>query len=261
MNLLGKIEGAMQGIVEGSFGRVFRSKMQPVELAKKLERAMDQNLTISLGQRIAPNVYDVFLSLRDYQHFEGFARSLLQTLQDGLIQVARTRNYKLTTRPIVLFHEDDHQITGQARVDAHLADPQPGEAGSDDPLEATRELSPAEARDLAKQVAQTRASVASEPVPAAWLTLRRPGGGGQVYRIERPIIHIGRHGDNDIVVNDRRVSRYHAEIRFERGQFVMYDLGSLNGIGINGRLTRGPVVLQDGDTVGVGNHEFIFQRR
>lgn len=261
MNLFGKIESAMQGIVEGSFGRIFRSRMQPVELAKKLERAMDQNLTISLGQRIAPNVYDVFLSPRDYQQFEGYARSLLQTLQDGLIQVARTRGYKLTTRPLVLFHEDDHQITGQARVDAHLADPQPGDVSPDDALESTRELSPAEAQDLAKQVAQARTAVASGPLPAAWLTLRQPGGGGQVYRIERPILHIGRHGDNDIVVNDRRVSRYHAEIRFERGQFVMYDLGSLNGIGINGRLTRGPVVLQDGDIVGVGNHEFIFQRR
>jgi pSer/pThr/pTyr-binding forkhead associated (FHA) protein len=41
----------------------------------------------------------------------------------------------------------------------------------------------------------------------------------------------------------------------------MYDLGSLNGIGINGRMTRGPVVLQNGDTVGVGNHDFIFQRK
>lgn len=260
MNVLGKIESAMQGIVEGSFGRLFRSRMHPVELAKKLERAMDQNLTISLGQRIAPNVFNVYLSPRDYQQFEGYARSLLQTLQDGLIQVARTRGYKLTTRPLVLFHEEAHQITGQARVEAHLAEPQPGDSSPDDNLEATRELSPSEAQDLAQQVAQARAAVASGPIPAAWLTLRRPGGGGQVYRIDRPVIHIGRHGDNDIVVNDRRVSRYHAEIRFEHGQFVMYDLGSLNGIGINGRLTRGPVVLQNGNVVSVGNHDFIFQR-
>ena len=261
MNLLGRIESAMQGIVEGSFGRVFRSRMQPVELAKKLERAMDQNLTIAQGQRIAPNVYNVALSPRDYEQFERYPPSVIKTLQDGLIQVARTRNYKLITRPQVFFQEDPRQITGQAKIEAHLAEPRPGDPDPDDELEATRELGPAEAQELAQQVAQARTAVASGTIPPAWLTLRRPGGGGQVYRIEQAVIHIGRHGDNDIVVNDRRVSRYHAEIRFERGEFVMYDLGSLNGIGINGRMTRGPVVLQNGDTVGVGNHEFIFQRR
>ncbi|HEY7834226.1 MAG TPA: DUF3662 and FHA domain-containing protein [Ktedonobacterales bacterium] len=261
MNLLGKIESAMQGVVEGSFGRVFRSRMQPVELAKKLERAMDQNLTIALGQRIAPNMYNVALSPRDYEQFERYPPSVLQTLQEGLIQVARTRGYKLTTRPQVFFQEDPRQITGQARIQAQLVEPRPGDPSPDDGMDATREMSPVEAQELAQQVAQARAAVASGPIPTAWLTLRKPGGGGQVYRIEQPVIHIGRHGDNDIVVNDRRVSRYHAEIRFERGEFVMYDLGSLNGIGINGRMTRGPVVLQNGDTVGVGNHDFIFQRK
>jgi Protein of unknown function (DUF3662)/FHA domain len=269
MNVVGKFESAMQGLVEGTFGRIFRSRLHPVEVSKKLERAMDQNLTISLGRRIAPNVYDVYLSPKDSQQFGTYSRSLLQQLQDDLIAVARARGYMLTSRPQVLFHVDEHEITGQMRVEAHLAEPQmvavaPGsEAGEGSVgiagLEETRELGPAERQQLAEELGQARPP--QEQIPQAWLTLRRPNGGGQVYRLDRPVIHIGRHVSNEVVVNDRRVSRYHAEIRFERGQFVLYDLGSLNGVGVNGVLTHNPAILRDNDQIAVGNHDFIFQRR
>jgi hypothetical protein len=266
MNVLGKFESAVQGIVEGSFGRIFRSRVHPVEVSKKLERAMDQNLTISLGRRIAPNVYEVFLSPRDNQQFGNNSRTFVQQFQDDLINVARSRGYMLTSRPMVVFHVDDHLVTGEVHIDVRLAEPQAVAAGVDasalagqDGIEETRELSPAEAQQLAQQVA--RAQVAQEVMPQAWLTLRRPNGGGQVYRLDRPVIHIGRHVSNDIVVNDRRVSRYHAEIRYERGQFVLYDLGSLNGVGINGAMTHQPVTLRNNDQVAVGNHDFIFQKR
>lgn len=265
MNVLGKFESAMQGIVEGSFGRVFRSGLHEVEVSKKLERAMDQHLSISLGRRIAPNVYDVYVSQKDYDKFGAYSRSLVQRLQEALISVARMRGYLLTSRPVLLFHADPHMITGQIRVETHLAEPQagaPGVAGQDGDqgvIEETRELSPDEARQLAQQMAQAQS--AQEAMPQAWLTLRRPNGGGQVYHLDRPVIHIGRHVSNDIVVNDRRVSRYHAEIRYERGQFVLYDLGSLNGVGVNGVLTHQPTTLRGNDQIAVGNHDFIFQRR
>jgi pSer/pThr/pTyr-binding forkhead associated (FHA) protein len=74
-------------------------------------------------------------------------------------------------------------------------------------------------------------------------------------------IHIGRHLSNEIIVNDKRVSRHHAEIRYERGQFVLYDLSSTNGVKINGVPTRQPVPLRNNDLITVGSHEFVFQRR
>ncbi len=265
MNVLGKFESAMQGIVEGSFGRVFKSGLHEVEVSKKLERAMDQNLSISLGRRIAPNVYDVYVSQKDYDKFGAYSRSLTLRLQEGLIGVARVRSYLLTSRPILLFHVDPHMIMGQIRVEAHLAEPHtgmPGAGGQDGDegvIEETRELSPEEAQQLASEVAD--AQTAREAIPQAWVTMRRPNGGGQVYQLDRPVIHIGRHVSNEIVVNDRRVSRYHAEIRFERGQFVLYDLGSLNGVGVNGVLTHQPTTLKNNDQIAVGNHDFIFQRR
>jgi hypothetical protein len=261
MNVLSRFESAVQGIVEGTFGRIFRSRLHPVEVAKKLERAMDQGLTISLGRKTAPNIYHVYMSVRDYGEFEANARSFVTQFQDDLIAVARTRGYVLTTRPVVTLHPDDHMATGDLRVEARLAEPASvqGNAAEAGAVDETRELRPEEAEQLKQEIAQAQA--ANEALPQAWLILRRPNGGGPVYRLDKPVIHIGRHISNDIVVNDRRVSRYHAEIRIEQGQFILYDLGSLNGLGVNGVLVHGPVPLRNNDQLSVGSHDFIFQRR
>jgi pSer/pThr/pTyr-binding forkhead associated (FHA) protein len=97
-------------------------------------------------------------------------------------------------------------------------------------------------------------------MPYAAFVLRTPQGPGQTYPLNREVIHIGRHTSNDIVINERRVSRYHAEIRFERGQFVLYDLGSLNGVSVNGAMTR-QAVLRNGDIIALGSYSFVFERR
>ncbi|HKD75846.1 MAG TPA: FHA domain-containing protein, partial [Ktedonobacterales bacterium] len=98
------------------------------------------------------------------------------------------------------------------------------------------------------------------PMPYAALIERTQQGPGHVYQINREVIHIGRHTSNDIVINDRRVSRYHAEIRYERGQFVIYDLGSLNGVSINNSMTR-QATLRNGDVLAFGSFSFVFERR
>ena len=259
MGVLSKFEAAMQGVVEGSFGRVFRARLQPAELANKLTRAMEDNLQISSDRRLAPNVYDIFLSRRDYEHFMPTFDSLQRRLADAVIGVARARSYTLTTRPLLRFHLDENVITGQARVGAQTVDARalPSQPALGENPDATQALTAEEARELAQQNAE---AARSEAPPPAWLTLYRPTR-GKPLQLTKPVIHIGRHLSNDIIVNDKRVSRYHAEIRYEHGQFVLYDLGSTNGVGINGVLTRQPVPLKNNDIISVGSHDFVFQRR
>ena len=54
-----------------------------------------------------------------------------------------------------------------------------------------------------------------------------------IYPITQPITHIGRKADNDMVINEASVSRFHAQIRVENGRFVLYDLNSRNGTIVN----------------------------
>lgn len=261
MGVMSKFESMMQSVVEGGFGKIFRSRLQPVELVSKLTRAMESNLQLGPERRIAPNVYEIALSTRDYEYFNKFKHSLKQQLADSLIAVARDRGYMLLSVPVMHFTEDANLITGESRISTQVLDPRSAQAGTEMPsdadiVEETRSMSPAEAQELIRRAQQQTA----EPMPPAWLTLLRPARGNPL-QVTKPVIHIGRHLTNDVVVNDKRVSRHHAEIRFERGQFVLYDLGSTNGVGINGVMTHQPVPLKNNDRVLVGSHEFVFQRR
>ena len=268
MGVMTRFESMMQGLVEGSFGRLFRSQLQPVELSNKLTRAMESNLQIGSDRRIAPNVYDVHLSQSDYAFFSSYAQSLAQQLSESLITVARDRGYMLTSRPIVRFHEDPSLVIGQTRIEGQVLDARAIPAGAGVPAaafgganpEETRSMTPEQARALVANAQAQQQQRQAEPMPPAWLTLYRPVR-GQSVQLMQPIIHIGRHNTNEVVVNDKRVSRYHAELRYEHGQFVLYDLGSTNGVGINGVLTHDPVPLKNNDMVSIGSHDFVFQRR
>jgi hypothetical protein len=128
-------------------------------------------------------------------------------------------------------------------------------------MDETVSIAPDEVRKLNEDIAREQArEQADSSLPPAWLTLYRPTR-GQPMRLLHSPIHIGRHLSNEIIVNDRRVSRHHAEIRYERDQFVLYDLSSTNGVKINGVATRQPVPLRNNDVITVGSHEFVFQRR
>lgn len=264
MGVMSRIESAMQGAIEGTFGRVFRAQLELVELARKAERAMEANLVLGTDRRVAPNVYSVALSPHDYARFQPNASWTQQYIASDLISIARDRGYLLMSRPVVRLFEDRALGTGEARVMAQLLDAQAmvqqGIELENGAVDETRSISATEAGLLEQELASARSRAQTASIPPAWLTLIRPSR-GQPMRLERQTIHIGRNTDNEIVVNDKRVSRFHAELRCENGQFVLYDLGSTNGVRINGAPAGRPMPLRNNDVLTVGSHEFIFQRR
>ena len=94
------------------------------------------------------------------------------------------------------------------------------------------------------------------PTAVAELT----GRDGQRHRLEGST-RIGRRPDNDIVLDDDEVSRYHAVVIDTAGNFVISDLRSTNGVQVGGRPIRGSATLADGDHIRIGGHEFIFEIR
>jgi FHA domain len=71
------------------------------------------------------------------------------------------------------------------------------------------------------------------------------------WPLDKPETAIGRWQDNDIVVDDRWVSRYHARVCRKGGEYIIADLDSKNGTFVNGRRIAGPTVLNDGDQIQV----------
>ncbi len=240
---------------EEALGRIFRTGVQEAELKDKLEIAMVDGAIKTRDGLVAPRRYDIFLSRDDYNHF--MQTKVWEKLTNHLDMVNKQRGYKVTPGWSwrIRLHEDDSLPRGEVRIQTGMSDSQMV-AEQEDGVEATRTINADDVRALDEQAARAQ----NVSIPPAWLTLYRPSR-GQPMRLERAITHIGRHLSNEIIVNDRRVSRYHAEIRYEHGQFVVYDLGSTNGIKINGAPTRNPVALRNNDMLTVGSHEFIFQRR
>jgi len=259
MRLLSKFESFVRGLVEGPSDRVFRTHLEPVELAKKLELALEEQARTTPDGVHAPNLYDVYLSRKDYDQYNPFRQSLCQQMQAHLTNIARVRGYHLDSRPVVELHLDTHLVTGQVRINATFVDRQHVPADPD----LAQELAHAglqQTQMLNGPLPAASSAAAPAGIPPATLTLYHGRTPIRTYRLDRETMNIGRHFSNDIVVQEPQMSRYHARIEFKNGEFVIYDLGSLNGVRVNGIRTS-QQVLRSGDRIRVGNVELLFERR
>jgi len=225
--------------------------VQPVELARKLAKEMDSHKTAGVARVYVPNEYTVYLSSKDRTRLEGYERSLEQELSGYLLEHARRRNYDLLTRPTVTFETDERLRLGEFGIQTRLVKPpahegerpEPGEEGHTMVYSAVRDSPPKEAPPSRRAEVATRAIVIVDA--------RR-------YVLEGPRATIGRSKDADCVLRDPNVSRHHAELRrAQDGEWTVADLGSTNGIKVNGRRV-GSTRLSAGDKVTLGTTTFQF---
>ncbi|CAN5184054.1 DUF3662 and FHA domain-containing protein [soil metagenome] len=248
--MIERIERVASRLIEGWTARLFRAKLQPVQLAKRLIRAMESHQTISLSKTFVPNSYVVSLSPGDFAQFEQYRRSLERDLAEALLGAARDRGFTLLAFPSVEIERDDEMAPADVRVSCALVD-----ASGEEVEPGSARLGPVEAGHtmvLDREALLREAARA----PRAFLEVGRE-------RRRVPLgpepCSIGRDPQNDVVLDDRRVSRKHAEIRLRLGRYTLYDLQSTNGTFANGRRIA-EVVLSDGDRVTVGGNELILRQ-
>ena len=225
--------------------------MQPVELARKLAKEMDGHKTAGVARVYVPNEYTVFLSKRDRAKLEGYERSLEQELSGYLLEHARRRSYDLLTRPAVEFKTDDRLRLGEFGIQTRLVKPpaREGEAPSQGEEGHTMVYSAVKEKPQPDPVQREEAAVVSRAVVA--LDDRR-------YVLEGPRATIGRSKEAECVLSDPNVSRRHAELRrAQNGDWTIADLGSTNGIKVNGRRVSSSR-LGPGDQVTLGTTTFLF---
>lgn len=252
MSVFRNLEARIEGLVEGVFSRAFSSEVQPVELARKLAKEMDSHKTASVSRVYVPNEYTVHLSEKDRDKLEGYERSLEQELSGYLLEHARRKGYDLLTRPEVHFNTDDRLRLGEFGIQARLVKP------------AAREGEMPEQADEGHTMVYKVPPAEAPPEPARQPAGRPPLSRAVVdlddrrYVLDGPRAVLGRSDDAECVLRDPNVSRRHAELRQDRaGQWEIVDLGSTNGIKVNGRrVTEAP--LREGDQVTVGTTTFRF---
>jgi hypothetical protein len=252
MSMLRNLEAKLGGLVEGAFGRAFRTSVQPVELAHKLAKEMEDNQMASVSRVYVPNHYRVFLSPQDREQFASYEPALRKELSDYLLEHARQESFALSTRPQVEFQTDDRLDLGEFGIQAQLlASPEEEQAGAvDAPAPSagdfghTMVYSPSrEARRLEAPQDRRQALLVGE---------------GRRNVLSGSRVVLGRSREADIVVQDPNVSRRHAELRRDEGGWQVVDLGSTNGIKVNGRrVDHHP--LSPGDQITLGVTDLTFE--
>jgi hypothetical protein len=257
MNVLRSIEHRIESLVEGVFGRAFRSHVQPVELARKLAKEMDEHKSVSVSRVYVPNEYTLYLAPSDREQFSSYEDSLLTELSDYLSEHARREGYALLSTPRVLMEEDEDLHVGEFGIATRMAQPRRG--GAAPPPDVTPQDEPGETR-IFKAPVSTEA-VSAEDAAALGLAHAPPvlAVGGERHEVSTEKIVIGRSRECDVTVDDPNVSRRHAELRQENGAFWIVDLGSTNGVEVNGeRVERARLELDD--TIVLGTTELRFER-
>jgi hypothetical protein len=263
MSVLRSLEEKIAGLVEGTFGRVFRSEVRPVELARKLAKEMDEHRTVSVSRTYVPNEYVVWLSPQDRQRYEGVEQSVIDELGAYLLEHARRERLALVSRPQIEFRTDERLALGEFGIQARLV--QPAGAGGDGIQNAPEAPGAVGAGSMGHTMVYStsdRHQSALEEVGSGAGTGRRRAivvAGGKRLVVPAGGAIIGRSRDSDIVLDDSNVSRRHAEISPSGPSWLIQDLGSTNGVRVNGRQVNGPHPLESGDRIELGTVSVGFE--
>jgi hypothetical protein len=252
--VLRAVEKRIEALFEGVFGRAFRTNVQPVELARKLAKEMDDHRTVSVSRVYVPNEYTVYLSPGDRQQFESYEDSLRSELQEYLSEHARRESYALLSSARVLMETDADLDVGEFGIATRMVHPE-RRRGDEEPL---ADLQPGATMIYKPQVAQPTEAVTpaelgveQELVSLSW--------NGDRHEVKGRRVVIGRSRDCDIQLADANVSRRHAELRQEGASYWIVDLGSTNGVEVNGKRVK-RAKLRSGDTITMGSTEMTFSR-
>ena len=249
MSVLRNLESKIADLVEGTFGRVFRTQVRPIEIARKLAKEMDEHKTVSVSRTYVPNEYVVWLSPEDRERFEGVEHEVIDELGAYLLEHARRERLALISRPQIEFRTDDALTLGEFGIQARTVRPSAGGAVQQADHGHTMVYSTSDR--LSEQLAESRVA--------------RSGRGMVVFDGKRFLVGaggatLGRSRDCDVVVDDANVSRRHAEIRPGPHGWTIADLGSTNGTRVNGRAVSGGAhPIEPGDRLELGTAVATFE--
>lgn len=291
MGLLDNLERGLERAVRSAFSAGGPRAVKPVEIASALRQAMDdESFALSEGHTVAPNSYVVHFSPADFERARSWGSTLASELCDEVIRHADSQGYALPGTVRVAFHPDTDVRAGDLRVvtgldDGSLPAPAPHDDGAspatahgpgasatapdrlveDLPAAAPRERSPAPR--VGPRPAPRRAAApahADQPTVVMGRPETEPSGpalelDGRMLPLDGDDLILGRSAERaDLVIPDSSVSREHLRLLTVGSTVTLLDLGSRNGVLVNGRRVDGSVTLRDGDVVTVGQTELLF---
>ncbi|MFJ8026596.1 FhaA domain-containing protein [Streptomyces sp. NPDC096311] len=282
MGVLKKFEQRLEGLVNGTFAKVFKSEVQPVEIAGALQRECDNNATIwNRDRTVVPNDFIVELSAPDFERLSPYSGQLGDELAGMVRDYAKQQRYTFMGPIKVHLEKADDLDTGLYRVRSRTlasstdqqaperapAGPPPGRPGGYGYPAAAPGAGPTGAPPMPSAPPPgvrpgpspmgSRPGAAPGPVAGGrmrhWIEIN-----GTRHQISRPTLVMGRSTEADVRIDDPGVSRRHCEIRTGTPSTIQ-DLGSTNGIVVDGQHTT-RATLRDGSRIVVGSTTIIYRQ-
>lgn len=242
MGVLQDFERRLEGAVEGFFARAFRSGLQPIELAKALQRYAADTQHVTADGVVVPNVYRIRVSPRDHERLETFGESLARELGEVVVRTAGDHGWSLRGPVKVRVSPDESVAYGRyqlaGRVETVGAEPEPAAvrvpaSGGGGRLDRTQ-------------------VVGNVPTSRLRLRVRSGADAGQEAPVTGARVTVGRHSSCALTLQDSTVSREHAAVVRRGDGWWIVDLGSTNGTRVNGvRAAEQPVA--PGDRIELGD--------
>lgn len=296
MRSLAAIERRLERLLERPAARIFRTRLQPVQIQRRIERAMEAGRRSSDHRQHVPDRFVVRISPTDLASLvmddPTGGQELASRLASAVLAFARARRYLVAGRPVVELRADDRVGRGDVAVDAvfarnRQARPQAGPEADWTPGDGSRgDTSAGDAfrvRGAGPSVPRVPGQPGEDgdpwsagvvvddpfeatmvfrspiaPRPVAILREVRSDGAIREIGLDGRLVTIGRTQDNTIVLDDPRVSRRHASLRLRGSLLVLSDLDSTNGVLVNGARVR-EIALGHGDRVEIGGTLFVVE--
>ncbi len=228
-NGFSRFEDHIQRLIEGGFARLFAGRLHPREVAIQLAKAMEDR---AQDNHLAPDLYTVRLNPQDHQAIMSVQPDLPVILAHELTEIARVGGYTLANFPDVKLLSDADIGLKQVQIKARHSTMR---------------------REVTEALPAPTYEVFQRDAPNATLIVN----GERHIPLDRPVINLGRHRDNHIILEDAGVSRHHAQIRLRFKHFVLFDLGSSRGTKVNDNRIQ-EAVLESGDVIVLANTSLIY---
>ena len=234
MNLR-ELEARLQNLIEIDLLSALPGRKVEDVIIQKLAAAIHQNTIVTTdGKTAVPDVYTLNMHPETSERWRD--EKLLAILLHSITTVAQEAGFEFTISPAINIVPDENvpvndvQIVVSNRIETMA--------------ETNASPSPLETGDLSK----------NEKIPEnAFLIVE----GVKVFPLTVPVVNMGRRLDNQLVIDDPRVSRNHAQLRAIKGRYVLFDLNSTGGTFVNGQRTS-QSVLYPGDVISLAGVALIF---
>jgi hypothetical protein len=226
VGVLQRFERRIEEMVNRPFARAFKAEVQPVEIASTLQRELDDRAAIvARGRTMVPNAFLVRLGEHDHERLDVYREALADELASMVREHADEQGYAFIGPVSIEFALDEELSTGRFLV---------------------------ESKAVAGATGRESDTITSGGVDVPWVEV-----GSTTYALSRPTTRIGRGSESDLRIDDPGISRNHAELRRSGGDVTLVDLGSTNGVVVDGQRVD-QARLRDGSRVQLGSTTLVF---